>query len=366
MTMPHLVDPYADVPPPTVSPWDPAPQAPSWRPVPLDPLLDGDYEPAAPTVGRRNDGRGVLYPGRGHSLVGESEAGKSWLAQLFCAQELGERHGVLYLDFEDDAGAVVDRLLTVGADPARIRDRFAYIAPSEPLTTPGAADTLHQALGDLKPVLVVLDGVTEALSLHGLSTNDNDDVARFGRLLTRPMTERGAAVLSLDHVTKDRENRGRYAIGGVHKLNGLSGAALVLENVDRFGAGLAGKSRLLIAKDRPGQLRCHALPGAGDRYWFGDFTLDTANQPDPAELAAPIAHTEPFRPTVLMARVSDALAGTPLALSSNEVCDRVRGKATDIRTALAALIDEGHIQVETGPRGARLHTLIKPFEETTT
>lgn len=366
MSAPRLVHPDEYVPPPDYPP-DGRPQtasAPSWSPVALDPLLDGDYQPAEPTIGRRDDGRGVLYPGRAHSLVGESEAGKSWLAQLFCAQELGGGNGVLYLDFEDDAGAVVHRLRTVGAHTARIRDRFAYIAPSEPLTSPGAAETLRQVIGDLRPTLAILDGVTEALSLHGLSTNDNDDLARFGRLLTRPITEAGAAVLSLDHVTKDRENRGRYAIGGVHKLNGLNGAALVLENVQRFGAGMAGKSRLLVAKDRPGQLRRHALPGNSDRYWFGDFTLDTANQPDPAQLHAPVQRTEPWRPTGYMTKVAAALAGSPEPLSVRGVQDRVEGKAQHLRQALAALVDEGYVQATKGPRGAVLHTLTKPFEET--
>lgn len=343
---------------------DAAPPAPSWKPVDLDRFLDGKYEPATPTVGQRNDGRGVLYPGRAHSLVGESEAGKSWLAQLFCVQELARGNGVLYLDFEDEAGAVTDRLITLGVDPRRVRSHCAYIAPEEPLTSPGAAETFHQALRDLKPSLVVLDGVTEALSLHGFSTNDNDDVAKFGRLLTRPVTDSGAAVLSLDHVTKDRENRGRYAIGGVHKLNGLSGAALVLENVDRFGAGMTGKSRLLIAKDRPGQLRRHALPGTGDRYWFGDFTVNT-DSPDPAELHAPVQRsTEPWRPTGYMTKVAAALTAAPDPLSVRGVQDRVDGRAEHVRKALAALVDEGYVQTAAGPRGATLHTLIKPFEET--
>lgn len=345
------------------TPEPPRDEPPSWRPVAVADLVDAPYQPPQPTIGRRDDGHGVLYPGRAHSLVGESEGGKSWLAQLLCAQELGQDRGVLYLDFEDEAGAVVDRLLTVGADPTRVRERFGYISPAEPLTAPGATELLLQALGDLKPSLVIVDGVTEALSLHGLSTNDNDDVARFGRLLTRPITHTGAAVLTLDHVTKDREGRGRYAIGAVHKLNGLSGAQLILENVDRFGVGLAGKSRLLIGKDRPGQLRQHALPGAGDRWWYGDLTLDTTRLEDPAALVAPIAQTGPFRPTTLMRHVSDALAGAPIPLGTNDVCERVTGKATAVRKALACLVDEGYVEVVEGPRRSRLHTLTKPFEE---
>lgn len=339
----------------------------SWRPVDLTEALTDGYRPPTPTVGRRSDGRPVLYAGRTHTLSGESEGGKSWLAQLFAVQELNAGNGVVYVDFEDDGAAVAHRLLLLGTTKPAIRDRFAYLNPTEPITTPGAARDLLDAVRDVAAGYVVLDGVTEALSLHGLSTLDNDDLATFGRLVTRPLTALGAAVLSLDHVTKDRETRGRYAIGGVHKLNGLSGAALILENVDRFGDGLAGRSRLSIAKDRPGQLRPHALRGKGDLWWFGDFTLDTSRPiPDPAELRPPVERAENFRPTVLMSRVADALAGAPMPLSGADIEHRVTGKAADVRRALAALVDDSYVAVTDGPRGARLHTLTRPYEGDTT
>ncbi|HEY3715132.1 MAG TPA: AAA family ATPase [Jatrophihabitantaceae bacterium] len=361
MTAPDLVDPWADIPPPTEPPGYAG--ATTWRPVDLAAILAGDHEPTVPTIGRRDDGRGILYPGRSHTCVGESEAAKSWFAQWIATQELGRGSAVAYLDFEDDAESVTRRLLILGALPDWIAGRFAYISPSEPVTVAGGLRDLEQALGDLRPSLVVIDGVTEALSLHGLSTNDNDEIARFGRTLIRPITSSGAAALSLDHVTKSTEGRGRYAIGGVHKLNAVTGAAFVLENVTRFGHGLTGKSRLLIAKDRPGRLREHALPGTGDRWWYADFTLDTAQQPDPAGIASPHHSTAPFHPTTLMAKVSDALAGAPHPLTSNDITARVRGKATDIRTAIAALVDTGHVEAIAGARGARHHTLVTPYPD---
>ena len=58
-----------------------------------------------------------------------------------------------------------------------------------------------------------MDGITEAMSLHGLQLQDNNDVARFMVMLPRRFARTGAAALLIDHVTKDRETRGRYAIG---------------------------------------------------------------------------------------------------------------------------------------------------------
>ena len=335
--------------------------ASSWRRVDLGPILAADRRPVLPTIGARDDGRGVLYPGRSHTVSGESEGLKSWFAQFVALRELGLGRSVIYLDFEDDADSVTNRMVMLGAVPDWLHDRFAYISPSEPITSTTGRHDLAEAVGDLSPSLVVLDGVTEALSLHGLSTNDNDELARFGRLITRPLTDAGTAVLALDHLTKSVEGRGRYALGGVPKLNAVSGAAFILENVNRFGQGLIGRSRLLIAKDRPGKLREHALAGSADRYWYADLVIDAARTPEPAELETPHISNGPFRPTVLMVKVSDALAGAPTPLNSRGVLDRVTGKAEHVRQALAALVDEGFIEVTSGPRGAQLHQLIKPF-----
>ena len=79
-----------------------------------------------------------------------------------------------------------------------------------------------------RPTLVILDGITEAMTLHGWKPLDNTDIALFDRKVITPLTSTGAAEVSLDHVTKDRENRGRYAIGGVHKLNIVTGAGYTL------------------------------------------------------------------------------------------------------------------------------------------
>ena len=112
---------------------------------------------------------------------------------------------------------------------------------------------------DLKPTLVILDGVTEAMTLFGLEIKDNRDAARFARSLSKWLAGYGAAVVEIDHVVKNAETRGRYAIGGVHKLNAITGAAYTLDNRTPFGIGRTGKSAVMISKDRPGQLRRKGL-----------------------------------------------------------------------------------------------------------
>lgn len=358
---PVLWLPDQDEPPP------PAPGQPraggSWRRVDLAPVLDGTYEPPTPSVGRRDDGVGLFYPGRIHSVAGEPEALKTWFILTVTATELAAGHTVLYLDFEDEPGGIVSRLLSLGTAPGVIRERFCYVRPDGPL---GPVDQVDLAgLAGPTVTLAVVDGVTEAMGLFGLKPKDDADTAAFGRRLPRFLAAHGPAVVQLDHVVKDRESRGRWATGSQHKLAGLNGAAYVMEAITPFSPGHAGKSRVRVAKDRPGQVRRHALPGSnGAMAWLADFTLSSESDGSVfAGIAAPVERDGPWRPTALMKRVSDALSAAPEPLSVRGVLDRVPGRQDAVRRALAALVDEGNVITAPGPRNAQLHVLAKPFTE---
>lgn len=334
----------------------------SWRPVDLGPVLAGTYEPPRPTVGRRDDGVGLFYPGRMHTIASESEAGKTWFALYAVRAELEAGNAVVYLDFEDDEGGIVGRLLAMQTKPEWLRERFAYLKPDDAITAVGNRQDLAEAMGDLRPTLSILDGVTEAMSLHGLEMKDNTDIATFGKLLPRWIADRGPATVALDHVTKSAEGRGRYAIGGVHKLNGLNGAGYVLENRRPFGVGLTGRSTVYITKDRPAQLRRHALPGRDGLFWFGDLVI-TSHEEEFVEpsLAAPVAAPDTgLRPTAVMTKVSRIIADNPGGLSKNAVETMAGGKATVVRAALELLVNEGFV-LQRKQGSAMVHTHIRPF-----
>ncbi|HEX6513957.1 MAG TPA: AAA family ATPase [Nocardioidaceae bacterium] len=336
----------------------------TWTPVDLTDVLSGTYEPLKPTVGKRTDGAGLFYPGRIHTVAADSEAGKTWLALTAAREEMKAGNAVLYLDFEDDAGGIVPRLLAMGTSRDLVRSRFVYVRPEEPITERGGRAGLRQVLGDLRPTLAVIDGVTEAMTMHGLEMKDNSDIARFGKLLPRWLADRGPATVALDHVVKDRENRGRYAIGGVHKLNGVNGAAYVLENRQPFGAYLTGRSGVYIAKDRPGQLRMNALPGREGLWWYADLVVQS-HDPLFAEtwIYAPQPKGDPSnRPTHVMAKVSKILESNPAGLSKNSIETLARGKASVTRAALELLVAEGYARAE--KRGAAIaHFSVKPFTD---
>lgn len=339
------------------------PRRSSWRPVDITPVLEGTYRRAEPTVGSRDDGKGLFYPGRIHTVAAEAEGGKTWFALAACAEELTAGNACLYVDFEDDEGGIVGRLMSLGAPIPAIRERFVYVRPDEAVDIFAGRADLAEAISDVKPSLAILDGVTEAMSMHGLELKDNTDIAKFGKILPRWIAAQGPAVVALDHVVKDREGRGRYMLGGVHKLNAVNGAAYVLENRDPFGIGMDGRSAVLISKDRPGQLRRHGVKAHDSLFWYADLLLRSHSEDfTEASLPAPTEHGGVFRPTAIMARISKVLEAAPAGLSKNAIEGAVTGKATTIRYALETLIGEAYVKVERrGP--SSIHHLVRPFTD---
>jgi hypothetical protein len=333
-----------------------AEQRSSWAPIDLGPALAGEHIEAAPSVLKRDDGPALLYAGKVHSIAGEPESMKTWLALWACAQEITSGRTVLYVDFEDVAETTVERLRALGCTSEHIGRHLVYLQPSEPLS--GADRAALLALVELRrPTLAVLDGVTEAMTLHGLDLYGNTDAAQWLAMLPRR-----PAVLQIDHVTKSSEGRGRFAIGAQHKLAGLSGAAYTVETATPFGRGKHGIAKVYIGKDRPGRVREHC-PGklAAELHLRSELPAGTVW----VELRPPVERDpdEPFRPTFLMEKVSRLVEATAGGVSLRGIRGAVKGKNEAIGYAIELLEREGYIRIESGARGASVHHHVKPFRE---
>jgi hypothetical protein len=349
-----------------------------WTFSDLTPVLDGTHKPAQPIVGARDDGIGLFYPGRVNGIQGESEAGKSWVALISCLTEINRGNHVVYMDFEDSEEGVVGRMLLIGANPQDIAERFHYVRPGT-TPTPAALKAFIARIGDLGPTLIVVDGVTEAMVMLGLELKENTEIAKFGRMLLRPLADTGAAVVPLDHVVKNNESRGRYALGGVHKLNAVDGVQYMLEAVRPFGVNTEGRSRLRIAKDRPAQIRRHALPGGRNpMHWFADLVIRSEGDSfAEAHLYPPIERTE--EPADRSADEEKAaqqekeirdreevvlhiLGKAKEPLSKNALEELISGRASVTRRALTRLVHAGRVKAERGGRGAVLHSIAEAPE----
>jgi hypothetical protein len=59
----------------------------------------------------------------------------------------------------------------------------------------------------------------------------------------------------IDHITKNAETRGRFAIGGQAKLATIDGAAYLVEPLEALSPGRIGTLTMRVTKDRPGFVR---------------------------------------------------------------------------------------------------------------
>lgn len=341
----------------------------TWAPIDLTSVLDGSHKAPEPTYMEREDGVCLGYPALVHALNGESESMKSMVAQAESARSINEGIDVLYIDCESDQGAVVARLLMLGAQPARIRDHFHYVRPQMHPKGTEYERLAFRGLLERSYGLAIIDGVTEAFAIFGVKSIDNDEVTAWGRQVPRTIADHtGAAVFLIDHVTKSEEGRGRFAIGAQAKLSYLTGAAYGLEVLEPGGVGMVGRIALRVGKDRPGQVR----PNAG-AWRKSDRTQEIAvavfDSTEPGRihyrLEAPRTGAESagndWQPTDVMEQASQALQDAGHALSYRSISACVRGKQTTIRTAVDELIRLGHVTTTPGPRNSTMHQLIKPY-----
>ncbi len=336
----------------------------SWATIDLDGFLTGEHEPARATLMRRADGVCLLYRGLVHSFHGESESGKSFIAQAAVAVALEAEERCLYVDFESDPASIVGRFLELGVPPWKIKAYLDYRRPEVgPNATPAEAAAWLEMMSG-RYVIVVIDGVTDSLGLWSLKSTDNDEVSRWMQQFPRRLAARTtAAVVLIDHVAKDKETRGRFAIGAQAKMAGLDGAGYVVDVVEPLGRGLRGCLGVRVGKDRPGQVRQHGGPmRKGDRTQLvAEFVLDATGDHLVASLEVPSDSKPRWRPTGYMERVSTWLASHAGA-NKTAIRNAIGGRGATVDTAIELLIEEGYVEAKRDGN-ATLHAVVTPYVE---
>ncbi len=109
------------------------------------------------------------------------------------------------------------------------------------------------------------------MTLHGLDPLSNKDAAAFGAACPAGSPRHRPATVTSDHLKKDHD-RGRYALGAVHKLNGVDGAAYIIKNRREFGIGMTGRSGCTWPRTDPER-------GAGTPYALQVSCTFTATLP---------------------------------------------------------------------------------------
>lgn len=296
-----------------------------------------------------------LYVTDGHIVTHNT-----WVALVAAAEQIRAGRAVMYLDYEGSARIVGDRMRVLGVGPDQVDACLLYLRPGH--ITGDLAARLTASVAATDAALVVIDGVAKALASAGLSEDSAPDVLSWLVTAVNPLADAGAAVLMLDHVVKEKEGRGLWARGSGAKLGEVSGAAWVLRPDQPFSRTQTGRARLVQAKDREGHVGTDGAVVATVQF-----------RPDPARGTLDITLDPPatesghvVRPTALMEQVSrhvETLNAAGLTPGANEITRAVHGKRTYVIEALTTLIAEGHITATPGARGARHHTVARPYRQ---
>lgn len=311
----------------------------SWLPLNLATLPD--KPPILPTLGALN-GIGLLYPSKRHIFSGPQESAKTLCAYLCGLQVIRDGGTVVLLDFEMGAYDARARLQDLGATASDL-GRLLYAEPDDPATE----DRIALLIG-LAPNLVIIDAAAGAYAVQGLDDNKRADVERLTNLYIRSFWRNGIATIMLDHVVKNTETRGAYAIGSERKVGGAD-VHIGFSVITPISRGHSGLYKLTTHKDRGGYLKRGTLAELA-------LTSDETSHRITAELR-PAETTEPgtpWMPTKVMQHISEVLEKEPEPVSRSQVIAAVGGKKEIAVKAIDHLVRLGYLTETAGPRGAKL------------
>jgi KaiC/GvpD/RAD55 family RecA-like ATPase len=254
---------------------------------------DWDDDPPAPVCLARTDYAAGLYAGHRTLVIGASESGKSWLMLHAVRQEIDAGHPVVFFDHENGEAVIRDRLRSLGLTREQVRQYLRYAYLDAPLPAELAAELAGKlrAEGGRLVVVDALSPIAHALSLD-TSGGDTGAVEEIFSVVLDPWVECGLATVLIDNAPKAAKTG---VLGSQHKAAGAY-AVLAVVAEDRFSRRHAGRSRIVVAKDRGGALaveqdgedrlwgvlQMHPDPTATDR-------VDVVVTPPPAPAAAPAA-----------------------------------------------------------------------------
>lgn len=245
-------------------------------------IIEGTHTKLEPTLLQRKDGASLIYKNRLNWISAPPESMKSWLAKLACVQLMEVGAPAIYVDFEEgDGTSCAERIVAIAlgrkhsietvrqwvegeiVDGKRdASTRLFYYRAATTGLSPAARSQILRIARQKKVQLVVLDGVSAAMSAHepALEEDRARDVNLWLSGFAWPLVGEGSGVLCVDHVTKNSTaTTGSFAQrsprGSGAKLAAVSGSALGATVKQSGSAWTDGIVELHIQKDRPGRVK---------------------------------------------------------------------------------------------------------------
>lgn len=300
---------------------------PSWVPIPLGPVLAGNYRQPEPEILRRDDYQSLFYRGSVNGIHGDSGTGKGWVVGTAIGEQLNAGRSVLYLDLEDNEVSISSRLSMLGCAPNDLIERLIYVRPMVPFAT-RALEHLETLIVAANVSLVIIDSVGEAFALEGIDENKDSEVGPWMRRVARPLAETGACVLLVDHSTKAGDNT-LHPSGSKRKRAAITGASYLIEAPVPLVKGKGGRLRITCAKDRHGT------------YARGEIAADLVLSPTVGD---------GLRAVLYAPNDSEPTAKVPILLSARAAvaAAKAEGTAMSMRSLIASMAIKASRDVKIG------------------
>lgn len=340
-----------------------------FAPIDWDELFAEDFQRADHLPGQ------FLERGQQIALIGDGKSGKSLLMADWCIRAIqgaafltentADPITIMYLDAENSRKDLIMRVRALGGTPDMLRGKLIYLSfpPFKPLDSDDGARQVLELVIKHNPDVVILDTVSRFIQGK---ENDSDTWLALYRVLHRRLKARGVAGIRLDHFGKDAEKGGRGSSAKSQDIDHVW--ELMVEETDERQKGPAIEVVTLLKLRRT-----HTRTGLGPDFLRIKRTgLKTEDEWLPDETRHEIADAfdggfadieEPrTRPVAMMRKVAEVLTGMDNGMPLRQIRDRIQGDNRTIGVAIDFLSEEGFVKIEQRGR-AKLHTLLKPFEE---
>lgn len=301
------------------------------------PVVLRDLAEPIPCAVTRDDGHPLLYAERVSFLVGDPGGGKSWVAAVFAAINMGNCGRVLWIDNEDSPQAFAERTWLLGvyhqaSDPEQLR-----FVDQELLEDPIAIAGASRWLQDRPTPLVVID-TAQATG----APSDGADISEWWAKTIRPWQKAGSTVVVIDHRPKRSADRAPGPIGSVHKLSRLDGACLAV-NGHPWTRREGGRLTLKIEKDRMGAIgkrNAIAADMAGTYDAHGGFLITIEAHRDDTPQADQAQR--------LSDRITDHFHEHPEPITENKLAQAVTGNNRALKQIIKGMVASGQLTTDRG------------------
>ena len=187
----------------------------------------------------------ILLAGKAHNIFAPGGVGKTWVL-VWIATELVKRgKKVVVFDLENGFRTYAERFEEMGGEPEEM-DKLLHYYPF-PVFDP---ESYAKMLDEEKPDLVMFDSWIGFLAAEGRDEGEANDISAWAESYSKPALRRGTAVVVLDHVGHEHDERERGSRRKRDEMD-VTWRLTKIGDFDRERIGLLAMSR---AKDREGWL----------------------------------------------------------------------------------------------------------------